>query len=403
MDKIKSYLKEFHPIVHILVFGTVLITLTSSMSMPFLAIFLSQSANLDFATIGFIIGVGPLAGTSCGLIGGVLSDFIGRKKLMILSLIGLSIAFIGFISTTNIIFLLIFSIIRGIAQAFFGTVSKALMADLTPDNKRYKMFANRYLASNLGYAIGPMLGAFLGIGGSTIAFILTSSIYVIYAVVLYFMLRAIKDSKHNNGAVSKDNMNVALLWHTLRSDVPLMLFIIGGILLTTVHGQMSVTLSQYLQANIIDGVKLFAILMSVNGFTVLIVQIPLTRWSERFTLIQRIAYGCMLFAVGEIGFAFSTIWIAFIISMFVFTLGEILVIPAEYAQVDEITPQHLRGTYYGAQSLGEFGNFLGPWFGGILLSTYGGTTMFLFMAFISLLGIYFFYVGKRSFNKKMQV
>ncbi len=81
MNKIQSYIKEYHPVVHVLIFGTVLITLTSSMSMPFLAIFLSQSVGLDFATIGFIIGVGPLAGTFCGLIGGVLSDFIGRKKI----------------------------------------------------------------------------------------------------------------------------------------------------------------------------------------------------------------------------------------------------------------------------------------------------------------------------------
>jgi MFS family permease len=317
---------------------------------------------------------------------------------MLLSLIGLSIAFFGFITTTNIIGLMFFSILRGLAQAFFGTVSKALMADLTPDSKRYKMFANRYLALNIGFAVGPMLGAFLGIGGSTIAFVLTSSVYVIYAAVLYFMLRAVKD--HDDSPVSEESINMTLLWNTLRSDVPLILFIIGGTLLTTVHGQMSVTLSQYLQANIIDGIKLFAALMSINGFTVLILQIPLTSWSERFTFVQRIAFGCVLFALGEIGFAFSTSWIPFIISMLVFTLGEILVIPAEYAQVDEITPPNLRGTYYGAQSLGEFGNFVGPWFGGILLSVYGGTTMFLFMAFISLLGSYFFYLGKRNFSKK---
>jgi len=398
MHRIQNYIKEYHPIVHALILGTTLITLTSSMSMPFLAIFLSQSANLDFATIGFIIGIGPLAGTFCGLIGGVLSDFIGRKKLLLLSLIGLSIAFFGFITTTNILGLMFFSILRGLAQAFFGTVSKALMADLIPDSKRYKMFANRYLALNIGFSVGPMLGALLGIGGSTIAFVLTSFVYVIYAAVLYFMLRAVKD--YDDSSVSEEGINITLLWNTLRSDVPLLLFIIGGTLLTTVHGQMSVTLSQHLQANIIDGVKLFAVLMSINGFTVLLLQIPLTRWSEHFTFVQRIALGCVLFTLGEIGFAFSISWIPFIISMLVFTLGEILVIPAEYAQVDEITPPNLRGAYYGAQSLGEFGNFVGPWFGGILLSMYGGTIMFLFMGVISLLGSYFFYLGKRNFRKK---
>ncbi|PDY37073.1 MFS transporter [Bacillus wiedmannii] len=400
MNKFKAYIREYHPIVHVLVFGTVLISLTSSMSMPFLAIHLSNSSELNFATIGFIIGVGPLAGTFCGLLGGVLSDFIGRKKLMIFSLIGLSIAFLGFITTFNPVLLVLFSIIRGLSNAFFGTISKALMADLTPDEKRYRMFANRYLAFNLGLSIGPMLGAFFGIGGSTIAFVLTAFIYILYAIVLFIMLKVTNYNEQSDVAANDEKVSMSLIWNAVRSDVPLMFFVIGGILLTTVHGQMSVTLSQYLKENILDGIKLFAILMSVNGLTVLTIQIPLTRWAERFSLFQRIAMGCILFAVGEIGFAFSTLWVAFIISMFVFTVGEILVIPAEYAQVDEITPSGLRGTYYGAQSLGEFGNFVGPWYGGILLAVYGGTTMFVFMALISLLGIYFFYRGKQIYNKK---
>ncbi|PEW14416.1 MDR family MFS transporter [Bacillus cereus] len=400
MNKFKAYIREYHPIVHVLVFGTVLISLTSSMSMPFLAIHLSNSSQLNFATIGFIIGIGALAGTFCGLLGGVLSDFIGRKKLMIFSLIGLSIAFLGFISTFNPVLLVLFSIIRGLSNAFFGTISKALMADLTPDEKRYRMFANRYLAFNLGLSIGPMLGAFFGIGGSTIAFVLTAFIYILYAIILFIMLKVTNYNEQRDVSTNDEKVSMSLIWNAVRSDVPLMCFVIGGILLTTVHGQMSVTLSQYLKENILDGIKLFAILMSVNGLTVLMIQIPLTRWAERFSLFQRIAFGCILFAVGEVGFAFSTLWVAFIISMFVFTVGEILVIPAEYAQVDEITPSGLRGTYYGAQSLGEFGNFVGPWFGGILLAVYGGTTMFLFMALISLLGIYFFYRGKQIYNKK---
>lgn len=46
-----------------------------------------------------------------------------------------------------------------------------------------------------------------------------------------------------------------------------------------------------------------------------------------------------------------------IAAMIVFTLGEILIIPAEYAQIDQIAPPRMRGTYYGAQSVSELGNF----------------------------------------------
>jgi len=120
-----------------------------------------------------------------------------------------------------------------------------------------------------------------------------------------------------------------------------------GVMLMTVHGQISVPLSQYLQQHFVDGVKLFGVLMSVNGLTVLLIQVWLIRWSERFSLFQRMVLGSVLLAGGAVGFAFAQGWVAFILAMFAFTLGEIVLVPAEYAQVDQITPPGMRGTYYG--------------------------------------------------------
>lgn len=178
------------------------------------------------------------------------------------------------------------------------------------------------------------------------------------------------------------------------------MFITGSILLTAVHGEMSVTLSQYLEKSIEDGIKLFGILMSINGITVITTQVFIVRWSERFGLLERIAMGSALFAAGEIGFAFSDGWTGFIVSMIVFTFGEILIIPSEYAQIDEITPAGMRGMYYGAQGFSEFGNFLGPWLGGILLAGFGGQIMFLTMAFFSLLSIAFYAWGRSVHAKE---
>ncbi|HYK71609.1 MAG TPA: MFS transporter, partial [Pseudoneobacillus sp.] len=112
-------------------------------------------------------------------------------------------------------------------------------------------------------------------------------------------------------------------------------------------------------------------------------------------LFQRLVMGSLLFAVGEIGFAFSNDWIGFVISMIIFTFGEILIIPSEYALVDEITPTGMRGMYYGAQGFSEFGNFMGPWFGSVLLVSFGGEVMFLTMAVFSLVSIAFYWWGRK--------
>ncbi|UFJ42013.1 MFS transporter [Brevibacillus humidisoli] len=401
MSKIRQYLSAYHPIVQVLLAGTVFISLTSSMSMPFLAIYLAEQTELDYALIGLIIGAGPLAGTIGGFVGGTLSDFFGRKRLMILSLLVLFIVFGGFVYARSTIMLLLLSIVRGLAASFFATISKALMGDLTPEEKRFRVFSNRYLAINLGYSIGPVVGAFLGISGSALTFFLTAAIFLLYALVLPLLFSRYLSGRESAESTADDEpLSVAHVWSVVRNDGALLMFVLGGVMLMTVHGEVSVPLSQYLQKDFVDGVKLFGLLMSVNGLTVLLIQVWLTRWSERFSLFRRMVMGSLLLSAGAVVFAFAQGWISFIVAMFVFTLGEILLVPAEYAQIDQITPPGMRGTYYGAQGFSELGNFLGPWLGGMLLSAFGGTTMFLVLALISLASLLCFARGRKLYEMR---
>lgn len=396
MSKISTYLKAYHPMVHLIMLGTVLISLTSSMSVVFLPLYLISVSDINPVMVGLIVGAGALSATIGGFIGGTLSDFLGRNRLILVSLLFLAFVFIGFVFVDNLVLLLLLNIFRGLFASFFATVSKALMADLTPQEKRFRVFSNRYLAGNIGYSIGPIMGTVFGIAGNSFAFILSAAIYMVY---FFFILLSIK--KHNvvdKKSETEETVSVIEAWNVFRKDRVLFLFIVGSVLLTAVHGEMSVTLSQYLEKNMTEGIKLFGILMSINGITVIVAQPFITRWSERYDLFHRFIVGCVLFAVGEIGFAFSNDWSGFIVSMIIFTFGEILVIPSEYAQIDEITPPGMRGMYYGAQGFSEMGNFIGPWFGGLLLASFGGKTMFLTMALFSLASILFYGWG-RNLNK----
>ncbi|MGV3487314.1 MAG: MFS transporter [Tuberibacillus sp.] len=398
MFRINNFIKAYHPIVHLLMIGTVLINLSTSMSVVYLPIYLMNTAELDPFMVGMIVGAGALAGTIGGFVGGTLSDLFGRNRLILISLLVLGTVFIGFLVTQESILLLALNIFRGLFSAFFLTVSKALMGDLTPKEMRFRAFSNRYLAGNIGFSVGPIIGTLFGIAGNKGAFLFTAVIYVGYFLLLFILFRVYKISIEVSEAADKTPIKQALF--IFGKDKALLLFVIGSVFLTTVHGEMSVTLSQYLKMDVEKGVELFGYLMSLNGFIVIFTQVFITRWSERFGLFTRIAMGCLFFSLGEIGFAFSTHHIFFILSMIVFTVGEILIIPSEFAQIDEITPNGMRGMYYGAQGFSEFGNFIGPWFGGLLLMYFGGQTMFLTFAGISLLSMVFYGWGRRVYARQ---
>jgi MFS family permease len=191
-------------------------------------------------------------------------------------------------------------------------------------------------------------------------------------------------------------VTMASAWNVIRNDRIFRFYIAGGIIGGIGYSQMTVTLSQYLASGFANGVKLFAILMSVNAIAVIVLQIPLVRFAEKRSPMVAIIMGNIMFALGDIGFSLSHAPIGFIISMGVFTLGEILNYPSANLLIDKLAPHNMRGTYYGAQTFTNLGQFIGPWIGGFLLSYYGGQPLFLVMAVVTLFGSYFYWRGSRK-------
>ncbi|REE88578.1 putative MFS family arabinose efflux permease [Paenibacillus taihuensis] len=394
LNRSKQFAQDYHPIVHSLLVGTILARAASSMSLPFLAIYLTKHTELGAGMIGLIIGAGSLAATVGGFVGGALSDQFGRRKIMLAALFGWTVVFLGFALSKSAALFFVFSLLNGLCRSFYEPVSQALMADLTPKERRMSVFSLRYLAINIGVSVGPLLGALFAAMGSTLPFIITSAIYFIYLCSLYSLLNrfGIKQIEGEQKAGSSFSM----AWEAVKRDYVLRYYLIGGIVTAIGYSQMTVTLSQFVENKFAEGVTLFAVMMSVNAITVVALQIPVSRWMEKFSVIGALTLGVSLYALGNVGFAFSVGWISFIVSMIVFTLGEIITYPAGSMLVDGIAPEGMRGSYYGAQSFSNLGHFIGPWIGGILLSRFSGSVLFTTMAFVAMSAILFYRAGEHA-------
>lgn len=391
MNRLRGFLSSYHPIVHTLILGTVMARAASSMSLPFLAIYLARHTSMSAVMIGIVIGMGSLAGTVGGFIGGTLSDRFGRRIIMLAALFGWAFVFLGFGMVKLPILFMLLNMLNGLCRSFYEPVSQALMADLTEPAKRLKVFSMRYMAINLGVAVGPLLGAFFATMNGALPFLITGIIYFIYAITLYALLIAFGIKKIEGEKKSSVTFSSAV--RVIRSDMTFRFYILGGIIGAIGYSQVMVTLSQYLEQSFVDGVKMFAILMSVNAIVVIAMQIPLTRLAEKYTPLVAIVIGNLMFALGDVGFAFSHSLVWLIISMGIFTLGEILNYPAANMLIDKLAPEHMRGTYFGAQTLTNIGHFIGPWVGGFLLVSYGGNTLYVLMAALTITGSIFYWRG----------
>lgn len=398
MGRLKLLMHSYHPIVWALLIGTVFARGASFMAMPFIAVYLATTLDTNPILIGITIGMGPLAGTIGGFVGGNLSDRYGRKVIMLISIFAWAAVFFGFAVSKNVGWFIILNSLNGLCRSFFEPTSQALIADLTPKDRRMKAYSMRYMAINIGAAGGPLLGAYFALQSANLTFLITAISYLVYGVSLLVLMN--KFTIPHPAATKRVKFIDAL--RVIKTDIPLRYFIIGGILTGLGYSQIQSTLPQHLSDSIVNGVVLYSVLLSVNAITVVVLQIPLTHFTRNLSIMRVLMLGSIFFALGYVGFGLFNSWTGFIVSMVVLTIGEILAFPSGSMFIDQIAEDHLRGTYFGANSFKSVGSFVGPTLGGFLLKSIGGNYMFLVIAIIVAVSIFFYYAGYQQFLRQQQ-
>jgi MFS transporter, DHA1 family, tetracycline resistance protein len=97
----------------------------------------------------------------CSPILGSLSDRFGRRKVVLLSNLGLGLDYLLMAAAPSLGWLFVGRVISGITSSIFGTAG-AYVADVTPPEQRAKKFGMLGVAFGVGFIVGPSVGGLLG-------------------------------------------------------------------------------------------------------------------------------------------------------------------------------------------------------------------------------------------------
>nr|WP_232423530.1 MULTISPECIES: MFS transporter [Bacillus] len=237
---------RMHPFVVNIIIGTFFARLTSSMVMPFLAIYLTKEKGISPVLTGAIIGISSLIGVFTSFLGGYLSDRFGRKIILLMSLFMHSIVFIGFALSDSVIMFFVCSALNGACRSFFEPSSRALMSDFTEEKNKLLIFNFRYTAINVGVAVGPLLGLLLGSSSTTTPFYITSIMYFLYFLSLVLLFKRYPIQSEGKSSLPT-TLTQAL--SVLKKDRIFSLSIIGIICGVIGYSQFGSTLPQYLSSS----------------------------------------------------------------------------------------------------------------------------------------------------------
>ena len=144
-------------------------SLAGSAGFVFIGIWATTELGADKSDLGLAFLVGAFVSAIGGYLGGHLSDYVGRRPLILVGSGGSALYWLGYLfAGASVAAGLLYIACAGILFSLSGGVSQAMVADLVPPERHEAAYASVRVAANLGVTIGPPIGGlFLLVGGWT--------------------------------------------------------------------------------------------------------------------------------------------------------------------------------------------------------------------------------------------
>lgn len=379
-----SRLRLVHPIAWNIILGTLFSRMATSMSIPFLAIYLTGKLGVSPSMTGTIIAASSLVGIGASFYGGYLADRFGQKPVLLISIFLWSFVFAGFAQSSGVWMFFIMNMLNGLCRAVFEPTSRAILSEITEEKNRLVIFNLRYTAINVGVVFGPIIGLHLGASTDLTPFYYAAGTSFLYGLTLVYMLTAYKIGSPSAG---KPIVTVKEAVGVLRKDTVYLLGLIGIILSIAGFSQFSSTLPQFFASSpkIEDGAQFFSYMLTFNAVIVILIQYPLIRFGKKYSPVVSIMAGNLLISISLICFSLTDQLAGILGIVVLFTIGEVLMFSMTDLFVDQLAKPGLKGSYFGAMGFTGLGGVIGPFAGGVLLDFFGAAQPFLLFGLLALM------------------
>ena len=172
-----------------------LIQFTLAMLMPVLPLFLQRMANTENieSLAGLVFSLMGLVGAISSVVIGKWSDRIGPRRALIGGLLASAVLVAAQGLSTSVTMLATLRILNGLAIGAIGPVASAIIARLVPEGDRGKAFGLLTSANAAGFALGPMIGAYLGAEwGFRSVFFVTAGLLLLVSAWVWNAMRRIE-------------------------------------------------------------------------------------------------------------------------------------------------------------------------------------------------------------------
>jgi MFS family permease len=367
VQAVREVYEEYPRQFWILVMATFIDRLGGALMFPFFTLYITQKFQVGMTQVGVIFGLFSITSVVGSVIGGALTDRIGRKGMLLFGLVVSSVTSIlmGVINAIDVFFVVTLAV--GLFANVGGPAQGAMVADLLPEEKRAQGYGVLRIVANLAVTIGPLIGGLMVAQSYLLLFISDAVASLITAVIVYVALQETRPVKAEGTAGETVGQTFGGYITVIR-DLTFTWFLGASVLMALVYMQMNTTLAVYLRDTHGIPAQGFGYILSLNAGMVVLFQFPIMGWVKNYRPVVVMAAGTLLYAIGFGMYGFVSTFSLFLLAMVVITIGEMLVSPVAQAIVAALAPEDMRGRYLAVYGFSwVIPTAVGPLLAGILM------------------------------------
>ncbi len=325
--------------------GALVSSAGASLVWPFQFIYISRTLGLRLAPVATLITIASATGLVVSCFAGAIADRFGRKPVMIAAQVAQAIAWILMSRAHSYLgFLLPMALLAG-AQPVYAVGSDVMMADLIPPGQRASGYSIMRTFSNVGIALGPALGGFIVSRSYAMAFHGAALVMLAYSVFLLVFVRETLPRRLAAPLASEPESSPDGGYRQVLRDRGFMVFFLITTLGMIAPLMLWTLLAVYTKQNFQFPEHLYSWLPVTNALMCVLVQVHVTRITRRRRPLPMLTLGMLVYAIGVGSVAMMSRFWGFWLSMVVFSLGELIVVPTGTAYVANRAPLEMRGRY----------------------------------------------------------
>lgn len=392
--KNKQYPRQFW----LLFWGMLLSTIGSSMIWPFLMVYASERLNLPLTQTATLVTLNSAASLVMTFAAGQVTDRLGRKMVMVFSLLANAVVYIFFSHANTYIEFAIVMIILGASNPLYRVGADAMMADLIEPEKRADAYSILRMSNNAGIAIGPAVGGFLAAVSQYLAFYIAATGLFLYGMLVLLFARETLPGRGAAREVLRERWGG---YDRVLRDWPFITTVINITFGLITASLMWVLLPVYATQQIGIPKHLYGFIPTTNALMVVVFQVLITQWTKKHPPLRMLALGMLFYALGVGSVVLGTGFWGFWTSMVIITIGELIIVPTSSTFVANLAPADMRGRYMSIYSLTwSLSIGTGPLLGGFLSDSFGPSATWFGGFLIGLISTAIFFLIEQTYYKK---